>query len=71
MRRCRLAGIGRSSLALLAAGQWEVSWGIGRDVSMGNYAKGKFAQNLIKWNLDSLTNLEYKKDFRRLGVILE
>jgi hypothetical protein len=38
---------------------------------MGNYAKGKFAQNLIKWNLDNLTNLEYKKDFRRLGVILE
>jgi hypothetical protein len=25
----------------------------------------------MKWNLDSLTNLEYKKDFWRLGVILE
>ena len=34
-------------------------------------AEGKFARNLIKWNSDSLTNLECKKDVRRLGVTLE
>jgi hypothetical protein len=33
--------------------------------------EGKFARNLIKWNSDSLTNLECKKDVRRLGVTLE
>jgi len=34
-------------------------------------AEGKFARNLMKWNSDSLTNLECKKDVRRLGVTLE
>lgn len=34
-------------------------------------AEGKFAQNLMRWNSDSLTNLECKKDVRRLGVTLE
>lgn len=34
-------------------------------------AKGKFARNLMKWNSDSLTDLEYKKDVQRLGVTLE
>jgi hypothetical protein len=33
--------------------------------------EGKFAQNLMKWNSDSLTNLECKKDVKRLGVTLE
>jgi hypothetical protein len=33
--------------------------------------EGKFARNLMKWNSDSLTNLECKKDVRRLGVTLE
>ncbi|WP_422614752.1 DUF6753 family protein [Microcoleus asticus] len=31
----------------------------------------KLARNLMKWNSDSLTNLECKKDVRRLGVTLE
>ncbi|MEG5004302.1 hypothetical protein QUB17_11620 [Microcoleus sp. B5-C4] len=30
-------------------------------------AEGKFARNLMKWNSDNLTNLECKKDVRRLG----
>jgi hypothetical protein len=34
-------------------------------------AEGKFARNFMKWNSDSLTNLECKKDVRRLGVTLE
>ena len=34
-------------------------------------AEGKFARNLMKWNADSLTDLECKKDVRRLGVTLE
>jgi hypothetical protein len=34
-------------------------------------AEGKLARNLMKWNSDSLTNLECKKDIRRLGVTLE
>nr|WP_242056983.1 DUF6753 family protein [Planktothrix sp. FACHB-1355] len=34
-------------------------------------AEGKFARNLIKWNSDSLTGLECKKDVKRLGVTLE
>ncbi|MEG4308944.1 MULTISPECIES: DUF6753 family protein [unclassified Microcoleus] len=34
-------------------------------------AKGKFARNLMKWNLDSLSNLECKKEVERLGVTLE
>lgn len=34
-------------------------------------AEGKFARNLMKWNSDSLTNLECKKDVKRLGVTLE
>lgn len=34
-------------------------------------AEGKFARNLMKWNSDSLTNLECKKDVRRLQVTLE
>ncbi len=34
-------------------------------------AEGKFARNLMKWNSDSLSNLECKKDVRRLGVSLE
>ncbi|MGA9382813.1 MAG: DUF6753 family protein [Phormidium sp.] len=34
-------------------------------------AEGKFARNLMRWNSDSLTNLECKKDVRRLGVTLE
>ena len=33
--------------------------------------EGKFARNLMKWNSDGLTNLECKKDVRRLGVTLE
>ena len=33
--------------------------------------EGKFARNLMKWNSDSLTNLECKKDVKRLGVTLE
>jgi hypothetical protein len=33
--------------------------------------EGKFAQNLMKWNADSLTDLECKKDVKRLGVTLE
>jgi hypothetical protein len=33
--------------------------------------EGKFARNLMRWNLDSLTDLECKKDVRRLGVTLE
>ncbi len=33
--------------------------------------QGKFARNLMKWNSDSLTNLECKKDVKRLGVTLE
>jgi hypothetical protein len=34
-------------------------------------AEGKFARNLMRWNLDSLTNLECKKDVKRLGLTLE
>ncbi|MEG4118424.1 hypothetical protein QUA43_13240 [Microcoleus sp. N9_B4] len=34
-------------------------------------AEGKFARNLMKWNLDSLSNLECKKEVERLGVTLE
>ena len=34
-------------------------------------AEGKFARNLMRWNSDSLTNLECKKDVKRLGVTLE
>lgn len=34
-------------------------------------AEGKCDRNLIKWNSDSLTNLECKKDVKRLGVTLE
>ncbi len=34
-------------------------------------AEGKFARNLMKWNSDSLTNLECKKDILRLDVTLE
>ncbi|WP_330220774.1 DUF6753 family protein [[Phormidium ambiguum] IAM M-71] len=34
-------------------------------------AEGKFARNLMRWNSDSLTNLECKKDVLRLGVTLE
>ncbi|MEG4940821.1 DUF6753 family protein [Microcoleus sp. F4-D5] len=34
-------------------------------------AEGRFARNLMKWNSDSLTNLECKKDVLRLGVTLE
>ena len=34
-------------------------------------AEGKFARNLMKWNSDSLSNLECKKDVLRLGVTLE
>lgn len=33
--------------------------------------EGKLARNLMKWNSDSLTNLECKKDVERLGVTLE
>lgn len=33
--------------------------------------EGKFARNLMKWNSDSLTDLECKKDVRRLRVTLE
>ena len=33
--------------------------------------EGKFARNLMKWNSDSLTDLECKKEVRRLGVTLE
>ena len=34
-------------------------------------AERKLAQNLMKWNSDILSNLECKKDVRRLGVTLE
>lgn len=34
-------------------------------------AEGKFDRDLIEWNSDSLTNLECKKDVKRLGVTLE
>ena len=34
-------------------------------------AEGKFARNLMRWNSDSLTDLECKKDVKRLGVTLE
>ena len=34
-------------------------------------AEGKLARNLMKWNLDSLSNLECKKEVERLGVTLE
>ena len=34
-------------------------------------AEGKLARNLMKWNADSLSNLECKKDVQRLGVTLE
>jgi hypothetical protein len=34
-------------------------------------AEGKLARNLMKWNSDSLSSLECKKDVRRLGVTLE
>lgn len=34
-------------------------------------AEGTFARNLIEWNSDSLTDLEYKKDVKLLGVTLE
>ena len=34
-------------------------------------AEGKFARNLMKWNADSLSNLECKKEVERLGVTLE
>jgi hypothetical protein len=34
-------------------------------------AEGKFARNLMKWSSDSLTNLQCKKDVKRLGVTLE
>ncbi|MEG3973068.1 hypothetical protein QT970_00390 [Microcoleus sp. herbarium8] len=34
-------------------------------------AEGKLARNLMKWNSDSLSNLECKKDVKRLGVTLE
>jgi hypothetical protein len=34
-------------------------------------AEGKFARNLMKWNSDSLSDLECKKEVRRLGVTLE
>jgi hypothetical protein len=34
-------------------------------------AEGKFARNLMRWNSDSLSNLECKKDVLRLGVTLE
>jgi hypothetical protein len=33
--------------------------------------EGKFARNLMRWNADSLSNLECKKEVRRLGVTLE
>lgn len=33
--------------------------------------EGKFARNLIRWNSDSLADLECKKDVERLGVTLE
>ena len=33
--------------------------------------EGKFARRLMKWNSDSLTDLECKKEVRRLGVTLE
>lgn len=33
--------------------------------------EGKFARNLMKWNSDSLTNLDCKEDVKRLGVTLE
>jgi hypothetical protein len=34
-------------------------------------AEGKFARNLMRWNSDSSTNLECKKDVKRLEVTLE
>ncbi|MEG4857024.1 hypothetical protein QUB75_05065 [Microcoleus sp. K1-B6] len=34
-------------------------------------AEEKFARNLMKWNADSLTDLECKKDVKRLGVTLK
>lgn len=34
-------------------------------------AERKFARKLMKWNSDSLTNLECKNDVLRLGVTLE
>ncbi|WP_265238874.1 DUF6753 family protein [Lyngbya sp. CCAP 1446/10] len=34
-------------------------------------AEGKCDRNLMKWNSDGLTNLECKKDVKRLGVTLE
>lgn len=34
-------------------------------------AEGRFAQNLMKGNSDSLARLECKKDVRHLGVALE
>ncbi|WP_339382855.1 DUF6753 family protein [Microcoleus asticus] len=34
-------------------------------------AERKFDRNLMKWNSDSLVNLECKKDVQRLGVTLE
>ena len=33
--------------------------------------EGKLARNLMKWNSDGLSNLECKKEVRRLGVTLE
>lgn len=33
--------------------------------------EGKLAQNLLKWNTDSLSNLNCKKDVKQLGVTLE
>lgn len=33
--------------------------------------EGRFARNLMRWNSDGLTNLECKKDVKRLGVTLE
>ena len=34
-------------------------------------AEGKFNRNLMRWNSDSLTNFECKKEVRRLRVTLE
>lgn len=34
-------------------------------------AEGKLARNLMRWNADSLTNLECKKEVQRLRVTLE
>ena len=33
--------------------------------------EGKLAQNFLKWNTDSLGNLNCKKDVKQLGVTLE